>query len=177
MGVGAEASKKRSFEFGPGLAIRIPVAVTRDQADILRKANAVYPDAIRKPGLYHTIWQAFAVLLPVKTVGVMGGARSYDQVCALRAVTSTDEMMTEATAAHCTNACGMAPRKHEQDRNAPTAIGANPASEVSETCGMNVLSSEGGVFTFLVGELNKGSQDLRSLCQDPEAFVRCSLEH
>uniref|UniRef100_UPI0026115668 glutamine-hydrolyzing GMP synthase n=1 Tax=Pelagibius sp. TaxID=1931238 RepID=UPI0026115668 len=77
---------------GPGLAIRIPGPVTREQADILRRADAVYLDAIRKAGLYDAIWQAFAVLLPVKTVGVMGDARSYDYVCALRAVTSTDGM-------------------------------------------------------------------------------------
>ncbi len=81
---------------GPGLAIRIPGAVTREQADILRKADAVYLDAIRKAGLYDAIWQAFAVLLPVKTVGVMGDARSYDYVCALRAVTSTDGMTAES---------------------------------------------------------------------------------
>ena len=81
---------------GPGLAIRIPGAVTRAQADILRRADAVYLDAIRKAGLYDAIWQAFAVLLPVKTVGVMGDARSYDYVCALRAVTSTDGMTAES---------------------------------------------------------------------------------
>jgi GMP synthase (glutamine-hydrolysing) len=81
---------------GPGLAIRIPGPVSRDKADILRKANAVYLDAIRKAGLYDAIWQAFAVLLPVKTVGVMGDARSYDYVCALRAVTSTDGMTAES---------------------------------------------------------------------------------
>ncbi|NIA70329.1 glutamine-hydrolyzing GMP synthase [Pelagibius litoralis] len=81
---------------GPGLAIRIPGAVTSEQADILRKADAVYLDAIRKAGLYDAIWQAFAVLLPVKTVGVMGDARSYDYVCALRAVTSTDGMTAES---------------------------------------------------------------------------------
>ena len=81
---------------GPGLAIRIPGPVTREQADILRRADAVYLDAIRKAGLYDAIWQAFAVLLPVKTVGVMGDARSYDYVCALRAVTSTDGMTAES---------------------------------------------------------------------------------
>ena len=81
---------------GPGLAIRIPGAVTRAQADILRRADAVYLDAIRKAGLYDAIWQAFAVLLPVKSVGVMGDARSYDYVCALRAVTSTDGMTAES---------------------------------------------------------------------------------
>jgi GMP synthase (glutamine-hydrolysing) len=81
---------------GPGLAIRIPGPVSRDKADILRRADAVYLDAIRKAGLYDAIWQAFAVLLPVKTVGVMGDARSYDYVCALRAVTSTDGMTAES---------------------------------------------------------------------------------
>ncbi len=81
---------------GPGLAIRIPGAVTREQADILRRADAVYLDAIRQEGLYDCIWQAFAVLLPVKTVGVMGDGRTYDYVCALRAVTSVDGMTADS---------------------------------------------------------------------------------
>src|SRR6185437_12470633 len=72
---------------GPGLAIRIPGEVTRDKLDILRKADAVFLEEIRNAGIYDAIWQAFAVLLPVKTVGVMGDARSYEFVCALRAVT------------------------------------------------------------------------------------------
>ena len=80
---------------GPGLAIRIPGEVTRERADILRKADAIYLDEIARAGLYDAIWQAFAVLLPVKTVGVMGDARSYDWVCALRAVTSTDGMTAD----------------------------------------------------------------------------------
>ena len=80
---------------GPGLAIRIPGAVSRDKLDILRKADAIYLDEIRKAGLYDTIWQAFAVLLPVKTVGVMGDGRTYDHVCGLRAVTSTDGMTAD----------------------------------------------------------------------------------
>ncbi len=80
---------------GPGLAIRIPGAVSKDKADILRKADAVYLDEIRKAGLYNEIWQAFAVLLPVRTVGVMGDERSYDYACALRAVTSTDGMTAD----------------------------------------------------------------------------------
>jgi GMP synthase (glutamine-hydrolysing) len=80
---------------GPGLAIRIPGAITSDKLDILRRADAVYLDEIRRAGLYSDIWQAFAVLLPVKTVGVMGDARSYDFVCALRAVTSTDGMTAD----------------------------------------------------------------------------------
>ncbi|MSP50013.1 MAG: glutamine-hydrolyzing GMP synthase [Alphaproteobacteria bacterium] len=81
---------------GPGLAIRIPGAIDRTKADLLRKADAVYLDEIRKAGLYDKIWQAFAVLLPVRTVGVMGDARSYDFVLALRAVTSTDGMTAES---------------------------------------------------------------------------------
>jgi GMP synthase (glutamine-hydrolysing) len=80
---------------GPGLAIRIPGDITQEKLDILRKADAVYLDEIRKAGLYDQIWQAFAVLLPVRTVGVMGDGRTYDQVCALRAVTSTDGMTAD----------------------------------------------------------------------------------
>ncbi|MDT0575617.1 glutamine-hydrolyzing GMP synthase [Croceicoccus sp. F390] len=80
---------------GPGLAIRIPGEVTRERCDILRKADAIYLDEIRKAGLYDAIWQAFAVLLPVRTVGVMGDSRTYDNVCALRAVTSTDGMTAD----------------------------------------------------------------------------------
>jgi GMP synthase (glutamine-hydrolysing) len=81
---------------GPGLAIRIPGPVTRDKLDILRKADAVFLEEIRNAGLYDAIWQAFAVLLPIRTVGVMGDARSYDFVCALRAVTSTDGMTADS---------------------------------------------------------------------------------
>ena len=80
---------------GPGLATRIPGEVTRERCDILRKADAVYLEEIRNAGLYDAIWQAFAVLLPVKTVGVMGDGRTYDNVCALRAVTSTDGMTAD----------------------------------------------------------------------------------
>ncbi|MEM9619056.1 MAG: glutamine-hydrolyzing GMP synthase [Pseudomonadota bacterium] len=80
---------------GPGLAIRIPGEVTKEKADILRKADAIYLDEIRKAGLYDEIWQAFAVLLPVRTVGVMGDERTYDHVLALRAVTSTDGMTAD----------------------------------------------------------------------------------
>lgn len=80
---------------GPGLAIRIPGEVTKQKADILRKADAIYLDEIRKAGLYDEIWQAFAVLLPVRTVGVMGDERTYDHVLALRAVTSTDGMTAD----------------------------------------------------------------------------------
>ena len=80
---------------GPGLAIRIPGAVTRSGLETLRHADAIFLEEIRAAGLYDAIWQAFAVLLPVRTVGVMGDARTYDQACALRAVTSTDGMTAE----------------------------------------------------------------------------------
>ena len=80
---------------GPGLAIRIPGEITKERLDILRKADTVYLDEIRKAGLYDKIWQAFAVLLPVRTVGVMGDGRTYDFVLALRAVTSSDGMTAD----------------------------------------------------------------------------------
>ena len=80
---------------GPGLAIRCPGDITKEKLDILRNADAVYIDQIRKAGLYDQIWQAFAVLLPVKTVGVMGDGRTYEYVVGLRAVTSTDGMTAD----------------------------------------------------------------------------------
>ena len=80
---------------GPGLAIRLPGGVTEEKADILRKADQIYLEEIRRHGLYDVIWQAFAVLLPVRTVGVMGDYRTYEYVCALRAVTSTDGMTAD----------------------------------------------------------------------------------
>ncbi|KUL96159.1 GMP synthase [Bosea sp. WAO] len=80
---------------GPGLAIRCPGEITKEKLDILRKADAIYLEEIRKAGLYDVIWQAFAVLLPVRTVGVMGDYRTYDHVCALRAVTSVDGMTAD----------------------------------------------------------------------------------
>ena len=80
---------------GPGLAIRCPGPVTTEALDMLRKADAIYLDEIRRAGLYDAIWQAFAVLLPVRSVGVMGDGRSYDQVLALRAVTSVDGMTAD----------------------------------------------------------------------------------
>jgi GMP synthase (glutamine-hydrolysing) len=81
---------------GPGLAIRIPGEVTKERCDILRKADAIYLEEIRNAGLYDAIWQAFAVLLPVRSVGVMGDGRTYESVLALRAVTSTDGMTAQA---------------------------------------------------------------------------------
>ncbi|AHJ62979.1 glutamine-hydrolyzing GMP synthase [Granulibacter bethesdensis] len=80
---------------GPGLAIRIPGAISKDRLEILRRADAIYLEEIRNAGLYDEIWQAFAVLLPVRTVGVMGDGRTYDFACALRAVTSTDGMTAD----------------------------------------------------------------------------------
>ena len=80
---------------GPGLAIRIPGDVTREKCDILRLADEIYIEEIRRAGLYDEIWQAFAVLLPVKTVGVMGDSRTYEYVVGLRAVTSTDGMTAD----------------------------------------------------------------------------------
>jgi GMP synthase (glutamine-hydrolysing) len=94
LGLPAAFADRHPFP-GPGLAIRIPGEVTEEKLAILRKADAIYIEEIRKQGLYDAIWQAFAVLLPVRTVGVMGDARTYDYVCALRAVTSTDGMTAD----------------------------------------------------------------------------------
>src|ERR1700683_807151 len=80
---------------GPGRAIRIPGAITREKLDILRVADEIFIEEIRRCGLYDDIWQAFALLLPVKSVGVMGDGRTYDYVVALRAVTSTDGMTAD----------------------------------------------------------------------------------
>jgi len=80
---------------GPGLAIRIPGKITQSRLETLRKADAIYLEEIRKAGLYNEIWQAFAVLLPVSTVGVMGDERTYESALALRAVTSTDGMTAD----------------------------------------------------------------------------------
>ena len=98
--LGAELGLPQSFigrhPFpGPGLAIRCPGGISREKLEILRKADAIYLDEIRNAGLYDTIWQAFAVLLPVQTVGVMGDGRTYEFVCALRAVTSVDGMTAD----------------------------------------------------------------------------------
>ena len=80
---------------GPGLAIRVLGEVTPERVDILRRADAIYLEEIRAAGLYHEIWQAFAVFLPIRSVGVMGDGRTYEHVIALRAVTSTDGMTAD----------------------------------------------------------------------------------
>ena len=80
---------------GPGLAVRIPGEITQEKIDLLRKADTIFLEEIEAAGLYDEIWQAFAVFLPVRTVGVMGDSRSYDHACALRAVTSTDGMTAD----------------------------------------------------------------------------------
>ena len=94
LGMHPDFVKRHPFP-GPGLAIRIPGEITAEKLEILRKADTVYLEEIRNAGLYDAIWQAFAVLLPVRTVGVMGDDRTYDYVCALRAVTSTDGMTAD----------------------------------------------------------------------------------
>lgn len=90
-----DAFLKRHPFPGPGLAIRIPGAITEEKLRVLRKADAIYLEELRAAGIYDEIWQAFAVLLPVQTVGVMGDARTYDHVLALRAVTSVDGMTAD----------------------------------------------------------------------------------
>lgn len=80
---------------GPGLAIRVVGAVTREGLELLRKADAVFIEELKQSGLYDEVWQAFAVLLPVQSVGVMGDVRTYENVCALRAVTSVDGMTAD----------------------------------------------------------------------------------
>ena len=94
MGMSEELIKRHPFP-GPGLAIRIPGDITREKVAILQKADDIYISEIKKAGLYDEIWQAFAVLLPVKTVGVMGDARTYEYVCGIRAVTSHDGMTAD----------------------------------------------------------------------------------
>jgi GMP synthase (glutamine-hydrolysing) len=95
MGMAEELLNRHPFP-GPGLGIRIPLEITDEKLALLRAADAIYLEEIHHAGLYDQIWQAFAVLLPVKTVGVMGDNRTYEYVCALRAVTATDGMTAEA---------------------------------------------------------------------------------
>jgi len=80
---------------GPGLAVRVPGAITRDDLDLLRKVDRIFIDGLRREGLYDEVWQAFAVLLPVRSVGVMGDERTYQKTAVLRAVTSTDGMTAD----------------------------------------------------------------------------------
>ena len=98
--LGRELGLPRGFRRPPSVSRAgprhpLPGEITPEKLEILRKADAIYLDEIRKAGLYDKIWQAFAVLLPVKTVGVMGDGRTYDYVCALRAVTSSDGMTAD----------------------------------------------------------------------------------
>jgi GMP synthase (glutamine-hydrolysing) len=94
MGISEEVLGRHPFP-GPGLAIRIIDAVTPQRAEILRKADSIVLEEIKKAGLYNDIWQAFAVLLPIKTVGVMGDERTYENVVAVRAVKSVDGMTAD----------------------------------------------------------------------------------
>ena len=94
LGVSEELVGRHPFP-GPGLAIRMPGAIDRDGIKTLQDADAIYIEEIKKAGLYDEIWQAFAVLLPVKTVGVMGDGRTYENVLALRAVTASDGMTAD----------------------------------------------------------------------------------
>ena len=94
LGMAPELVDRHPFP-GPGLAIRCPGVITKEKLDLLREADAIYIDQIKKHNLYNVIWQAFAVILPVKTVGVMGDGRTYEYVLALRAVTSTDGMTAD----------------------------------------------------------------------------------
>ena len=80
---------------GPGLAVRVPGAITREDLDLLRRVDRIFIDGLKREGLYNEVWQAFAVLLPVRSVGVMGDERTYQKAAALRAVTSTDGMTAD----------------------------------------------------------------------------------
>lgn len=94
LGIPEEILGRHPFP-GPGLAIRVIGEVTRERLEVLRQADAIFIEEIRRAGIYDEIWQAFAVLLPVKSVGVMGDERTYESVIALRAVTSVDGMTAD----------------------------------------------------------------------------------
>ena len=94
LGIDKEFLVRQPFP-GPGLAVRILGDISREKIALLQKADAIVVEEVRKAGWYERIWQSFAVLLPVQSVGVMGDARSYDFACALRAVTSTDGMTAD----------------------------------------------------------------------------------
>ncbi len=94
LGIPTEALQRHPFP-GPGLAVRCLGDLTRERLDVLRRADAIFMDELRTHGLYETVWQAFTVLLPVRSVGVMGDARTYDEVVSLRAVTSVDGMTAD----------------------------------------------------------------------------------
>jgi GMP synthase (glutamine-hydrolysing) len=94
LGIPEDFLRRHPFP-GPGLAIRIVGEVTPERVELLRRADALFLEELEKAGLYESVWQAFAVLLPVQSVGVMGDERTYEYVCALRAVTSTDGMTAD----------------------------------------------------------------------------------
>ena len=94
LGISKEFINRHPFP-GPGLAIRCPGEITKQKIEILRDADHIFIDQIKKFGLYNEIWQAFAAILPVKTVGVMGDKRTYEFACTLRAVTSVDGMTAD----------------------------------------------------------------------------------
>ena len=94
LGLNKEIISRHPFP-GPGLAIRMPGTITKEKIKILKEADHIFIDGLKKNNLYHKIWQAYAALLPVKTVGVMGDNRTYEYLCLLRAITSEDGMTAD----------------------------------------------------------------------------------